>query len=166
MKLCTVPTGAVVFVTPIGPLTKSGTTALSSVEETCITDDAGVPLNFTFEVEVKPIPLMVAVAPTGPLSGSNPVTDSVGVKTPRGARERCGVQCLGGRIADERRRLGERPADRGTDADSSEPAFGAEEIMRAIAQAPAAQRDAVIAVDVLGMSYAEAARACGHVTTP
>ena len=40
-----------------------------------------------------------------------------------------------------------------------EPAFGAGEITRAIASAPAPFRDAVIAVDVVGLSYKEAARA-------
>ena len=40
-----------------------------------------------------------------------------------------------------------------------EPAFGAREITRAIASAPAPFRDAVIAVDVVGLSYKEAARA-------
>jgi RNA polymerase sigma-70 factor (ECF subfamily) len=40
-----------------------------------------------------------------------------------------------------------------------EPGFGAREIRRAIASAPAPFRDAVIAVDVVGLSYKEAARA-------
>jgi RNA polymerase sigma-70 factor (ECF subfamily) len=40
-----------------------------------------------------------------------------------------------------------------------EPRFAAAEIMRAIASTPARYRDAVIAVDVVGMSYKEAARA-------
>jgi RNA polymerase sigma-70 factor (ECF subfamily) len=40
-----------------------------------------------------------------------------------------------------------------------EPGVPASEIMRAIASAPAPYRDAVIAVDVIGMSYHEAARA-------
>jgi RNA polymerase sigma-70 factor, ECF subfamily len=40
-----------------------------------------------------------------------------------------------------------------------EPSFNANEIMHAVASAPAVYRDAVIAVDVLGMSYREAARA-------
>jgi RNA polymerase sigma-70 factor (ECF subfamily) len=45
------------------------------------------------------------------------------------------------------------------DAPSShESAFSARELMEAIASAPAHYRDAVIAVDVLGMSYREAAR--------
>ena len=39
------------------------------------------------------------------------------------------------------------------------PTFAAGEIMRAIASAPARYRDAVIAVDVVGMSYREAAGA-------
>jgi RNA polymerase sigma-70 factor, ECF subfamily len=38
-------------------------------------------------------------------------------------------------------------------------AIGAREIMEAVASAPALYRDAVIAVDVLGLSYREAARA-------
>ena len=40
-----------------------------------------------------------------------------------------------------------------------EPGFSAPEITRAIASAPAPFRDAVIAVDVVGLSYKEAARA-------
>ena len=40
-----------------------------------------------------------------------------------------------------------------------EPSFHAQEIMQAIASAPAQYRDAVIAVDVLGFSYKEAASA-------
>jgi RNA polymerase sigma-70 factor, ECF subfamily len=40
-----------------------------------------------------------------------------------------------------------------------EPCFHAREIMQAIASAPARYRDAVIAVDVLGLSYKEAGRA-------
>ena len=39
------------------------------------------------------------------------------------------------------------------------PAFDAREIMQAVASAPAVYRDAVIAVDIVGMSYKEAARA-------
>jgi RNA polymerase sigma-70 factor, ECF subfamily len=40
-----------------------------------------------------------------------------------------------------------------------EPSFNTSEIMHAVATAPAVYRDAVIAVDILGMSYREAARA-------
>ena len=40
-----------------------------------------------------------------------------------------------------------------------EPSFSASEIMQAVARTPAVYRDAVIAVDVIGMSYREAARA-------
>ena len=40
-----------------------------------------------------------------------------------------------------------------------EPSFNASEIMQAVASAPAVYRDAVIAVDIVGMSYREAARA-------
>jgi RNA polymerase sigma-70 factor (ECF subfamily) len=40
-----------------------------------------------------------------------------------------------------------------------EPSFNANEIMQAVASAPAVYRDAVIAIDILGMSYREAARA-------
>ncbi len=44
---------------------------------------------------------------------------------------------------------------------SAESATSAREIMEAIASAPAPYRDAVIAVDVLGLSYREAARSLG-----
>ena len=40
-----------------------------------------------------------------------------------------------------------------------EPSFDANELMQAIAGAPPLYRDAVIAVDVLGLSYKQAARA-------
>ncbi len=40
-----------------------------------------------------------------------------------------------------------------------QPRFNASEIMQAIASAPALYRDAVIAVDILGMTYRQAARA-------
>ncbi|MBV9000899.1 MAG: hypothetical protein JO304_17690, partial [Solirubrobacterales bacterium] len=40
-----------------------------------------------------------------------------------------------------------------------EPGFRASEIMQAVASAPPVFRDAVIAVDIIGMSYREAARA-------
>ena len=40
-----------------------------------------------------------------------------------------------------------------------EPSFNASEIMQAVASAPAVYRDAVVAVDILGMSYRAAARA-------
>jgi RNA polymerase sigma-70 factor (ECF subfamily) len=42
---------------------------------------------------------------------------------------------------------------------ATEPSFNASEIMQAVASAPALFRDAMIAVDILGMSYREAARA-------
>lgn len=42
---------------------------------------------------------------------------------------------------------------------SAAPRFEAREIMQAVASTPAAYRDAVIAVDIIGMSYREAARA-------
>ena len=41
----------------------------------------------------------------------------------------------------------------------TDPAFNASEIMLAVASAPAVYRDAVIVVDIMGMSYKEAARA-------
>src|SRR4051794_36626665 len=41
----------------------------------------------------------------------------------------------------------------------AEPSLTAREIMEAIASAPARYRDAVVAIDVLGMSYRDAARA-------
>jgi RNA polymerase sigma-70 factor (ECF subfamily) len=41
---------------------------------------------------------------------------------------------------------------------SSEPSFAASELMQAVASAPPVYRDAVIAVDIMGMSYREAAR--------
>jgi len=44
-------------------------------------------------------------------------------------------------------------------ASSRDTGFEAREIMEAIAGAPAAYRDAVVAVDLLGLSYREAARA-------
>jgi RNA polymerase sigma-70 factor (ECF subfamily) len=56
-----------------------------------------------------------------------------------------------------------RRGDRSLGEDDAGPShdggFEAREIMEAIASAPAAYRDAVVAVDVIGLSYAEAARA-------
>jgi RNA polymerase sigma-70 factor (ECF subfamily) len=42
---------------------------------------------------------------------------------------------------------------------TSEPGLTSSEIMHAVASAPAVYRDAVVAVDVMGMSYRQAARA-------
>ncbi len=44
---------------------------------------------------------------------------------------------------------------------SQDPGINAREIMEAIAGAPAPYRDAVIAIDLLGLSYREAARSLG-----
>jgi RNA polymerase sigma-70 factor (ECF subfamily) len=45
------------------------------------------------------------------------------------------------------------------DRGAPQPRFDASDIMRAVASAPAVYRDTVIAVDIVGMSYREAARA-------
>jgi RNA polymerase sigma-70 factor (ECF subfamily) len=61
------------------------------------------------------------------------------------------------RTATRRPALAELPE--GVLCAAPEPSFGASEIMEAIASAPARYRDAVIAIDILGLSYREAARA-------
>ncbi len=81
MPLVTVPTGAAVLVTVIGPLVAVvGTVALSTVAEVCVTVVDATPLNFTVEVLVKPTPLIVTIVPVGPLAGVNDLIDNVGVK--------------------------------------------------------------------------------------
>ncbi|HEY1521951.1 MAG TPA: RNA polymerase sigma factor [Solirubrobacteraceae bacterium] len=73
------------------------------------------------------------------------------------------LRALRNTYANGHRRASRRPRTRELfDVDnppSSESEFSAREIMEAIATAPAPFRDAVIAVDLLGLSYHEAARA-------
>ena len=77
----TVPVGAVVLVTVIGPVVAAeGTVAFSWVAETWTTVDATVPLNFTVELLLKPTPFIVTTVQVGPLPGPKPVIDSVIVK--------------------------------------------------------------------------------------
>jgi RNA polymerase sigma-70 factor, ECF subfamily len=59
------------------------------------------------------------------------------------------------------RRRNDRPLTEEDAAPSDESGFEAREIMEVIASAPAAYRDAVIAVDLIGLSYREAADALG-----
>jgi hypothetical protein len=71
----------VVFVTLIGPVVAvEGTVAFSWVDETWVTLEAAVPLNFTVELLLKPIPVIVTTVPAGPLFGLKPVIDIVTVK--------------------------------------------------------------------------------------
>jgi hypothetical protein len=78
--LCTVPVGAVVLVTLIGPVVApEGTLALSSVDETWVTTVAGLVLKRTAELVLNPMPVMVTTVPTAPLAGENLVIDSLGV---------------------------------------------------------------------------------------
>lgn len=73
--------GAVVFVTVMGPVVAvEGTLAFSWVDETWITLEAAVPLNFTIELLLNPIPVIVTTVPAGPVVGLKPVIDSVTVK--------------------------------------------------------------------------------------
>ena len=79
--LCTVPVGAVAFVTVIGPVVAvEGTVAFSWVDEMWVTLDARVPLNFTLELLLNPVPVIITTVPAGPLVGLKPVIDSVTVK--------------------------------------------------------------------------------------
>jgi len=79
--LRTVPIGAAVLVTVIGPVVAPlGTVALSCVEETNVTVAAGLPLNLAVEVLLNPRPLMVTTVPAGPPLGVKLVMLSVGVK--------------------------------------------------------------------------------------
>ena len=73
--------GAVVFVTVMGPVVAVEVTlAFSWVDETWITLEAAVPLNFTIELLLNPIPVIVTTVPAGPVVGLKPVIDSVTVK--------------------------------------------------------------------------------------
>jgi hypothetical protein len=81
LALRTVPIGAVVLVTVIGPsVAVGGTVAVSFVAETNVTALAATPLNFTLELLVNPTPVSVTTVPRGPLVGAMAVIDSVGVK--------------------------------------------------------------------------------------
>jgi hypothetical protein len=78
--LRTVPVGAAVLTTLIGPVVAvAGTVAFSWVEETTVVA-AAVPWNLAVELELKPIPLIVTTVPPGPLEGLKPVIARVGVK--------------------------------------------------------------------------------------
>jgi hypothetical protein len=73
--------GVVVFLTLIGPVVAAeGTVTLSSVEDTCVTADAEVLLNFTVELELNPMPVILTTVPPGPLAGLKPVIESVVTK--------------------------------------------------------------------------------------
>jgi hypothetical protein len=81
IALRTVPTGAAVLVTVIGPVVApAGTVAFRRVADTWVTVVAVVPLNLTAELLLKPRPLIVTTVPTGPVFGEKLVIDSVGVK--------------------------------------------------------------------------------------
>jgi RNA polymerase sigma-70 factor, ECF subfamily len=73
------------------------------------------------------------------------------------------LRALKNTYASRYRRTASRPVEHRLNEDDApppyEPGYNAREIMQAIAGAPAHYRDAVIAVDVLGLSYREAARA-------
>ena len=91
---------AAVFVTVIGPVGANGTTAISIVDDTCVTEVAGTPSNFTVELLLKPIPLIETLVPGGPLAGANDVSDSVGTKSFEVVAEPAAVSSLTGpRIA-------------------------------------------------------------------
>jgi hypothetical protein len=71
----------VVLETVIGPVVApAGTVAWSLEAETNVTLVALMPLNFTVEALLNPIPLIVTDVPAGPLEGLKPVIDSVGAK--------------------------------------------------------------------------------------
>ena len=84
VKACalrTVPVGALVLVTVIGPLlAPDGTGAFSSLVDTSVALEAAVPLNFAVELELNPTPVMATTVPAGPQLGPNPVIDSGTVK--------------------------------------------------------------------------------------
>src|ERR1700733_2173372 len=84
VKACalrTVPVGALVLVTVIGPLlAPDGTGALSCLVDTSVAPAAAVPLNFAVELELNPTPVMATTVPAGPQLGPNPVIDSGTVK--------------------------------------------------------------------------------------
>lgn len=84
VKACalrTVPVGALVLVTVIGPLlAPDGTGALSSLEDTSVAPAAAVPLKLAVELELNPTPVMATTVPAGPQLGPNPVIDSATAK--------------------------------------------------------------------------------------
>ncbi len=73
------------------------------------------------------------------------------------------LRALKNTYASRYRRIANHPVEHSLNDDDAPPQYeqdyNAREIMEAIAGAPAHYRDAVIAVDVLGLSYREAARA-------
>ena len=70
-ELVPVPFGVV---TAIGPLVAPlGAVALTLVSELNV-NDADVPLNFTTDTPVKPVPVIETFVPTGPLAGLNELT--------------------------------------------------------------------------------------------
>jgi len=75
------------------------------------------------------------------------------------------MRALRNTYAEHYRRVASRPASREFFEDDMpahhESPFEAREVMQAIASAPPLYRDAVIAVDLVGMSYREAARSLG-----
>jgi hypothetical protein len=66
-----------VLVTVIGPLVAPVGTLTTSLVAPLELMVAGVPLNFTTELELNPIPVIVTAVPTGPLLALKPVIDSV-----------------------------------------------------------------------------------------
>jgi hypothetical protein len=77
----TVPAGGVVLVTVILPvLAPVGTIATSLLGGVRLRTVAATPLNFTDDVDVNPVPVIVTSVPLGPLEGVKLVIDSVGVK--------------------------------------------------------------------------------------
>lgn len=65
------------MVTVIGPLVAPVGTLTASLVAPSELMVACVPLNFTTELELNPIPVIVTAVPTGPLLGLKPVIDSV-----------------------------------------------------------------------------------------
>ena len=77
----TVPTGAVVFVTEIFPVAAAaGTVTVSVLAENVAGATGLAPANFTLELALNPIPLIVTVAPAVPDSGEKLKIESVGLK--------------------------------------------------------------------------------------
>jgi hypothetical protein len=71
VRLVPVPPGVVTETGPV--VVRFRTVATISVSE-LTSNDAGLPLNFTAEVPVYPVPVIVTVVPLGPLEGTKSST--------------------------------------------------------------------------------------------
>ena len=80
LELAATPPGVVIVILPV--MAPGGTVAVTWVRKAEVTENvAGTPPKVTFDVCVRPVPLMTTCVPTGPLSGSKPVSVGMTLKT-------------------------------------------------------------------------------------